>query len=68
MSEIITTYLLKNPDQKMPMDRDDFYDEQIKVFKETGKPTRAVEIMDTMLFTPDKEIILQKRSHTKKQS
>ena len=65
MSEIITTYLLKDPDQKMPMDRDDFYNEQIRIFKETGKPTRAIEVVQLLLFTPEKEIILQKRSKRK---
>jgi hypothetical protein len=65
MSEIITTYLLSNPDNAMPMDREDFYREQIVAFKTNGKPTRAVEIVQILLFTPDKEIILQKRSINK---
>lgn len=65
MSEIITTYLLSNPDEAMPMDRDDFYIEQITESKTNGKPTRAVEVAQIILFTPDKEIILQKRSRDK---
>ncbi|MFA7654158.1 MAG: hypothetical protein WCX97_03915 [Candidatus Magasanikbacteria bacterium] len=65
MSEIITTYMLSEPDQPMPMDREDFYIEQVAEFKATGKPTRAIEIMDLLLFTPDKEIIVQKRSASK---
>lgn len=65
MSEIITTYLLSDPEQAMPMDRDDFYIEQITEFKTNSKPTRAVEIAQIILFTPDKEIILQKRSRDK---
>jgi len=65
MSEIITTYMLTEPDQPMPMDRDDFYNEQVEVYKKTGKPTRAIEIVQLLLFAPQKEIILQKRSKRK---
>lgn len=65
MSEIITTYLLSDPKQAIPMDRDDFYIEQINEFKINGKPTKAVEIVQIILFTPDHEIILQKRSPEK---
>ncbi len=66
MSEIITTYKLTDLDQPIPMDRDEFYDEQIRVFKETGKPTRSTEVVHVILFTKDKEIILQKRSSAKR--
>ena len=62
MSEIIPTYLLTDPDQVMPMDRGEFYDEQEKVFHETGKATRATEIVDILLFNSRKEEIIQKRS------
>ena len=65
MSELVTTYLLTDLDQPMPMAREEFYEEQIKVFRKTGKPTRAVEIAQVLLFTPDLEIILQKRSSHK---
>lgn len=65
MSEIITTYLISNPDEAMPMDREDFYREQIVEFKTNGKPTRAAEVVQIILFTPDKEIIVQKRSQEK---
>ena len=47
------------------MDRDGFYNEQLEIFKETGKPTRAVEVVQTLLFSPDGEILLQKRSRRK---
>lgn len=66
MGEIIPTYQLKDPDQVMPMDRAEFYDEQEKVFHETGKATRATEIIDVLLFNPRKEAILQKRSKFKR--
>ncbi len=66
MSDIITTYKLDDLDQPMPMNREEFYQEQIEVYKETGKPTRATAIVQILLFTPGKEIIVQKRSNTKK--
>lgn len=66
MSEIVPTYLLRDPEEVIPMDRADFYAEQIKEFQENGKPTRAVEIIQILLFTPEGEIILQKRSPRKK--
>ncbi|HAT03897.1 MAG TPA: hypothetical protein DCS29_03955 [Candidatus Magasanikbacteria bacterium] len=66
MSEIITTYQLTDLDQQIPMDRDEFYDDQIEVYKKTGKPTRAAAIADIFLFTPESDVILQKRSYRKK--
>ncbi len=36
MLEIVTTYLLTDLDQPMPMSREEFYEEQIEVFKKTG--------------------------------
>ncbi len=66
MSEIVNTYLLSDPKHLIPMKRDDFYKEQIEVFKKTGKPSRAIEIVQIILFTSDQEIILQKRSNKKK--
>lgn len=65
MSEIVTTYKLDDLDQPIPMDRDEFYDSQIKCFKETGKNTHAVAIVQILLFTPEGEIALQKRSMNK---
>lgn len=66
MSEIINTYLLSDPKKIIPMEREKFYKEQIKIFKKTGKTTRAIEIVQILLFTPDQEIILQKRSNYKR--
>jgi isopentenyldiphosphate isomerase len=66
MSEIITTYKLDDLDQPISMDRDEFYDGQIELFKKTGKNTHAAAIVDVFLFTPDRQIILQKRSNQKK--
>lgn len=66
MSEIITTYLPNDPGQALPMDREDFYQSQIELFHKGEKPNRAVAIAQILLFTPDKEIIIQKRSKRKK--
>lgn len=65
MSEIINTYLLSDPENIVPMDRDDFYKEQIEVFEKTGEPTRACEIIDCFIFNSEKEILIQKRSFEK---
>lgn len=66
MSEIITTYRLDDLAQPIPMGREEFYEDQIAVFKKTGKPTRAAAIADVLLFDSDKQIILQERSKFKK--
>lgn len=65
MSEKITICDLEKPGTFFPMDREEFYEEQVKVFKETGKPSKASQIIDILLFTEEKEIILQKRALNK---
>lgn len=65
MGELITSYDLKKPDVAAAMDRDKFYAEQTKVFKKTGKPTRAIETVMILIFNLDGELLLQKRSHLK---
>ncbi len=65
MSEIITTYLLNDLEQPLPMDRGEFYASQIKIFKEGKMPNRSAAIVQVLLFSPDKDIILQKRSFDK---
>jgi isopentenyldiphosphate isomerase len=65
MGEIITTYDLKKTDVAVPMDRDKFYAEQVKVFKKTGKTTRAIETIMVLIFNLEGELLLQKRSHRK---
>lgn len=65
MSEIINTYLLSDPDTVIPMDRDEFYAEQVEVFKKTGQPTRANDIIDVFIFNGSDELIIQKRSYDK---
>ena len=65
MSEIINTYKLDSPLVFSPMDRDEFYREQIEAFKKEGKPTRAVEIIDVLIFNSHGELTVQKRSFNK---
>jgi isopentenyldiphosphate isomerase len=65
MSEIVTTYLLADPEQSLPMDRDEFYEEQIQLTQDDKKLTKSVAVVQVFLFTPDGELILQKRSRTK---
>ncbi len=65
MAEQLTTYMLRDPDIPLPMDRDKFYKQQTQSIDKTGKPVRSVEIIALLLFNRDKEIILQKRSHLK---
>jgi isopentenyl-diphosphate Delta-isomerase len=65
MSEIINTYKLDNPLVLVPMDRDEFYREQIEAFKKYQKPTRAVEVVNILLFNSHGELVIQKRSSNK---
>ena len=66
MSEILNTFLLKDPETPIPMDRGKFYLEQISSYQKTGKPTRACEIVDVFIFNSEKQLIVQKRSPNKK--
>lgn len=66
MSEIINTYPFDHQEQLIPMDRDDFYAEQIAL-AEIGKPVnKYVEVVNVFLFTEHGELIVQKRSREKK--
>jgi len=65
MSETVTTFKLDSPEVAIPMDRDEFYREQIQEFKNNGKPSRAVGIVDIFLFDIKGELFVQKRSDGK---
>jgi isopentenyldiphosphate isomerase len=65
MPEIVNTYLLNDPDTAIPMNREEFYAEQVQEYKRTGKPSRAVDIIDIFIFNSEKELLLQKRSYNK---
>lgn len=65
MSEIINSYSLDTPSRCIPMDRKEFYEEQVNVFRTVWFPTKAVEVINILLFNESWEIILQKRSSHK---
>lgn len=65
MSETITTYNLGNLDVAIPMDRNEFYKEQIENFEKGEKPTRAVGIINIFIFDETGELFVQKRSDNK---
>ncbi len=65
MAEIINSYNLENLEVAIPMDRDEFYKEQIECFKEKCVPTKAVEVVNIFLFNESWEFILQKRASKK---
>jgi hypothetical protein len=65
-SEKITAFDLNKPDLTFPMDRDQFYNEQIACFKKTGKSTKGISIVDVLLFDVSGEIFVQKRSNAKR--
>jgi hypothetical protein len=58
MPEIINTYLLTDPETALPMNRDDFYAEQIAAFKKDGKPTRANDVVQVFLFRSNGELLV----------
>lgn len=65
MSEIITAYPLDDLEKEEPMDRAEFYAEQIELHKKGSKPTRAVGIVNIFLFNSRGELLIQKRSFKK---
>lgn len=66
MSEKINTYKLDNPLIVIPMDREEFYQEQMEAFLKYGKPTRAIEVVNILIFNSHGELTIQKRSLNKK--
>ncbi len=65
MSEIVNTYKLDNTLVAVPMEREEFYREQVEAFKKEGKPTRAIEIVNILIFNSHGELTVQKRSFDK---
>lgn len=64
-AEIINAYSYDDPDNLIPMNRKEFYSEQITEYKKTGKPTKFVDVVQCLIFNSKGEILLQKRSSTK---
>jgi hypothetical protein len=65
MSELVNVLSLDEPNISIPMDRVSFYREQTEIFKKTGKPTKAVELVNIFLFNEAGQLIVQKRSSMK---
>ena len=65
MSEIISTYQFHDLEKEEPMDRVEFYKEQIEFHQAGKKPTRAVGIVNIFLFNSHGELLVQKRSFEK---
>ncbi len=65
MNEILNTYLLNDLELALPMERDQFYKEQVEVYQKTGQPTRACEIVHVLIFNSQGELLVQKRSYDK---
>ena len=65
MSETITTYKIDNPEVAIPMDRDEFYREQVQLFEKGEKPNKAVSIVNIFIFDSSGELFVQKRSDNK---
>jgi isopentenyldiphosphate isomerase len=65
MSEKIIAYDLNDLETPIVMDRKEFYVEQVDIFKKTGKPTKAIEIVNVLVFNREGDVIIQKRSSNK---
>lgn len=65
MSEILITHLVDNPGKPEPMDRKEFYAEQVALFKAGKKSNRAAEMVTIFLFNNRGELLIQKRSFQK---
>lgn len=65
MKEIVSTYDIANQEVVLPMDRANFYAEQVENFQKKLKPTRAVGIVDVFIFDSAGEVFIQKRSSSK---
>ncbi len=63
--ETVNVYNISDPQIAYPMDRDEFYREQIEVFQKEGRPSKAVELIIVLLFNSHGEILIQKRSNQK---
>ena len=56
---------MNDPEALIPMKRSEFYEEQVKIFKLTGNPTRACDIINIFIFNSDGDVLVQKRSKNK---
>ncbi len=65
MSEIINTYSQKNPWKVIPMERSEFYSEEVSRSRNGLTPERYIEVIHIFLFNEHGELIIQKRSKEK---
>lgn len=68
MSEIIYTYEIDNPNNTVPYNRKQFYDEELISNKVSWLPTRYTAVANTILVNSEWELLLQKRSINSKQN
>ena len=68
MSEMVTVHDIESLGLSLSMDREQFYTEQEKVFVETGKPSKMVEVVHVLLFHQDGSLLIQQRSNKKTQN
>ena len=50
MAETIITYKIDKPKDALPMDRGEFYSQQIELSKKGQDPDTAVDIVDILIF------------------
>lgn len=65
MSEMVNTHPIDDPERLVPMNRKKFYEEQVEVFKETGHPSKSVDVVNIFIFNSKGELLVQKRSYSK---
>jgi len=65
MAETIITYKIDKPKDALPMDRGEFYSQQIELSKKGQDPDTAVDIVDILIFDEKGELFIQKRSDDK---
>jgi|SRR3989344_4954106 len=65
MSETVVTYHRDDLEKEKPMDRVEFYKEQVAAQKTGQQPTHVIGIVNIFLFNSRGELLIQKRSFEK---
>ena len=67
MTEFVNTFPLEEHDRMLfPMERSKYYDQIIEYHRQWKEPQRSVEVVQVLLFNEVWELIIQKRSSTKR--
>lgn len=67
MSEFVNTFPMDEDNRMLyPMNRDDYYNVILEAHKKWEEPKNSVEVIQVLLFNLQGELIVQKRSSTKK--